>query len=79
MDGCEEKRPCPKKKCGCLGVIIAVISALFLGVLGVILGTIFSVVLLLNIGTLIAVATLLGLAAILLVIYKLCVCKKTCC
>ena len=69
------------KKCKCLGLIIAILAALFLATLGLILGAIFATTLLANIAVLILAAVLLILGIILIIIYKLCACNKVkkCC
>lgn len=70
------QKECKDKKCRCLGIIIFILVALFLATLGLILGAVFTTTLLENLAVLILATVLLALGTILIIIFKICACKK---
>lgn len=68
------------KNCNCMGIIMCILTGLFLATIGLILGAVFATTLMANLAVLILGAVILGLLTILALIYKLCICaKKKCC
>lgn len=65
-----------KKPCSCLWVIISILFAFLLGIIGLILGAVFATTLVANLAVLIASAAILGFFLVLVIIYKICICKK---
>lgn len=78
--GCSNKS---NKGCSCIGIVIAILAALFIGVVGLIIGALLSIFILLSLPAVIVLAIVLLLLLILSIIIAVCLrCKKpkkTCC
>lgn len=89
---CEEAYEGPKCKCkkckiSCLGIVVAILAALFIGIIGVIIGAALSVVILAALPAVIVLAVVLLILLVLSIILALCCkckdrknyCKNCCC
>lgn len=68
MYNCENRN-----SCGCLALILAIVTGLFLVTLGLILGSVFSTFFMSVMAPLVVLAIVLFIMAAVILIYKLCV------
>ncbi len=64
------------KKCSCLDLVIAILSALFIGIIGVIIGAALSTAILGALAAVIVLAVVLFIALVISIIVAICVKQK---
>ena len=75
----EPKCKCKKCKISCLGIVIAILAALFIGVVGIILGAALSGVILAALAAVIVLAVVLLILLVINIILAVCVKSKNKC